>query len=313
MKSAGLGSFIGMVAIAAVALLFTLPRPATWEQSGTLLILCGLASLASIRPVRIRGLHTQFTAAHPLVLCALAVLGGVAAVLVAVAGVVSAFVGLGQRLRPSRAIFNLGEVVVSTCLAYWTFTFLGGAPGVALGGLLWPLTGATIVFFIANSALVSSVVALDERGSPFPRWSAAFGWTLGSYFIGLPLAVFFLVVLEQLGPLGLALGIPPIWLVLGFYAAHRERLEEKQRRITEVERLNTELESRVAELREALAHVKQLQGLLPICMHCKSVRDDKDTWHLIESYLTEHTEARFTHGLCDACRARHYPDVLAGS
>jgi hypothetical protein len=56
--------------------------------------------------------------------------------------------------------------------------------------------------------------------------------------------------------------------------------------------------------------VKRLQGLLPICMHCKKIRDDKDIWHRLESYIQEHTQAMFTHSLCEECKEIHYPDVV---
>jgi CheY-like chemotaxis protein len=72
--------------------------------------------------------------------------------------------------------------------------------------------------------------------------------------------------------------------------------------------LEAALEGKVRELKEALSHVKQLQGLLPICMHCKKIRDDRDTWHRVESYIEEHSDAMFTHSLCEDCLAEHYPE-----
>jgi len=65
--------------------------------------------------------------------------------------------------------------------------------------------------------------------------------------------------------------------------------------------LQLELRSRVVELEAALAQVKQLQGLLPICSDCKRIRDDEDHWHTVEKYLAARTEATFTHGICPTC------------
>ena len=65
----------------------------------------------------------------------------------------------------------------------------------------------------------------------------------------------------------------------------------------------------IKELKQALANVKQLSGLLPICSHCKKIRDDKGYWEQIESYLSEHTEAIFSHGICQECAVKHYPDL----
>ena len=72
--------------------------------------------------------------------------------------------------------------------------------------------------------------------------------------------------------------------------------------------LESQLAGKVSELQEALTHVQQLQGLLPICMHCKKIRDDADTWHRLESYIENHSAAAFTHSLCEDCLEEHYPD-----
>jgi DNA-binding response OmpR family regulator len=69
----------------------------------------------------------------------------------------------------------------------------------------------------------------------------------------------------------------------------------------EVARLQAELAERVRELEEALAQVKQLQGLLPICSYCKSIRDDHDYWRRVESYVADRSGARFSHGICPGC------------
>ena len=73
--------------------------------------------------------------------------------------------------------------------------------------------------------------------------------------------------------------------------------------------LQTALSAKVDELQIALSHVKQLQGLIPICMHCKKIRDDGATWHRLETYIQEHSEAVFTHSLCETCLQEHYPTM----
>ena len=85
---------------------------------------------------------------------------------------------------------------------------------------------------------------------------------------------------------------------------------ELRARISAGERLlnlQTALSSKVNELQEALSHVKQLQGLIPICMHCKKIRDDGSTWHRLETYIQKYSEAVFTHSLCESCLQEHYP------
>lgn len=73
-------------------------------------------------------------------------------------------------------------------------------------------------------------------------------------------------------------------------------------RIREALQVNEKL---VGELREALQNVKTLSGLLPICMYCKKVRDDKGYWEQIEGYLSTHTDALFSHGMCPSCFQQH--------
>lgn len=64
------------------------------------------------------------------------------------------------------------------------------------------------------------------------------------------------------------------------------------------------------ELQAALAKVKMLSGLLPICASCKKIRDDKGYWQQVEVYIQDHSEAEFTHGFCPDCLAKLYPDYF---
>lgn len=63
------------------------------------------------------------------------------------------------------------------------------------------------------------------------------------------------------------------------------------------------------KLQEALANIKTLRGLLPICSQCKKIRDDRGYWNHLEQYISEHAEVQFTHGLCPACIKKLYPEL----
>jgi sigma-B regulation protein RsbU (phosphoserine phosphatase) len=76
--------------------------------------------------------------------------------------------------------------------------------------------------------------------------------------------------------------------------------------------LQRRLADRVAELETALANVRQLQGLLPICAYCKRIRDDKNYWNQVETYLGEHADVQFSHGICPSCLDRVMNDEVAG-
>jgi PAS domain-containing protein len=80
--------------------------------------------------------------------------------------------------------------------------------------------------------------------------------------------------------------------------------------ITERKRAEEEREQVLKELQEALAKVKQLQGLLPICAQCHKIRDDTGYWNRIESYIQDHAEVQFSHGLCPECIRELYGDYM---
>jgi hypothetical protein len=69
------------------------------------------------------------------------------------------------------------------------------------------------------------------------------------------------------------------------------------------------LQLRQSELREAVAEVKTLRGLIPICSSCKMIRDDQGTWNRIDSYIAKHSEAEFTHSYCNDCIRKLYPEL----
>ena len=76
----------------------------------------------------------------------------------------------------------------------------------------------------------------------------------------------------------------------------------------ERQQMETEREELLLELKEALSQVKLLSGFLPICSSCKKIRNDKGYWQQIESYISEHSNAEFSHGLCEKCAKRLYPE-----
>ncbi len=84
---------------------------------------------------------------------------------------------------------------------------------------------------------------------------------------------------------------------------------QNSRNLEKREMAEQQKETLIEELTAALASVKQLSGLVPICSHCKKIRDDKGYWNQIEAYIQEHSEAKFSHGICQECAKKHYPDL----
>ena len=78
--------------------------------------------------------------------------------------------------------------------------------------------------------------------------------------------------------------------------------------------LEQDKQNLIDELQTALSEVKKLSGFLPICSSCKKIRDDKGYWSEVERYISHHSEAEFSHGICPDCMRKLYPqyadDVL---
>ena len=95
------------------------------------------------------------------------------------------------------------------------------------------------------------------------------------------------------------------WLLWNARAdLEHELIYSVARDITRRKQAENERERLVTELQHALAQVKELQEILPICMYCKNIRNDKDYWQSVETYISHHTRSRFSHGICPGCYDR---------
>ncbi len=78
--------------------------------------------------------------------------------------------------------------------------------------------------------------------------------------------------------------------------------------ITERKQAEKDRNKLIVDLRKSLSEVKILRGFLPICSHCKKIRDDKGYWNQIEAYIQKHSDTEFSHGICPECAKIYYPD-----
>lgn len=106
--------------------------------------------------------------------------------------------------------------------------------------------------------------------------------------------------------LALQLIIGTVWLLISLLSSLVIRLYNRRGRLL------AERTRLVDELQDALAQVKTLRGFLPICARCKRIRDDQGYWNQIEAYISEHSEAEFTHGICPDCTRELYPELHSG-
>ena len=115
----------------------------------------------------------------------------------------------------------------------------------------------------------------------------------------------------QNGRNGMEIENRPVLAILKEVTKVRLELSLAQREIErrkEVERENATL---ISSLKGALQEVKTLRGILPTCSYCKNIRDEDGTWTQVEAYIQRHSEAQFSHGVCDDCLKKHHPDVGA--
>ncbi len=225
----------------------------------TLSLVAALAALAGLRPVSFPRFKTELSATHPFVLLAVAVLGPFDAMIVALVGLTGILVRPGRRLNPMRTAFNVGAVTLASAAASFAFVLTGGRIGASLWVSFGPLAAATAAYFFVNTGLVTVAISFQQRTPVMQVWRETFQWTAVSYFTGLTLAAVMIVALQAWGLWALALAIPPCWLLLAFYRAHREAIHEHERRVDEVCELNAALEQKVVERTHELATA--LQGL----------------------------------------------------
>ena len=102
----------------------------------------------------------------------------------------------------------------------------------------------------------------------------------------------------------------PVLAILKQVAEIEIELSQAQEEIEMRRQAEAERDKVIEELRKAISEVKTLRGFLPICCICKNIRDDQGYWNQIESYIRDHSEAEFTHGLCPECAKKHYPGFV---
>jgi len=135
------------------------------------------------------------------------------------------------------------------------------------------------------------------------------GFKLGDIRGGISVAVPMqpLWTISQKHALALWLGHSILWLIglagIGVVARNLGQ------RVSERKQAEEDREKLIHELQGALAQVNILSGLLPICAHCKKIRDDGGYWNQIEEYIKDHSEADFSHGICPECMKKHFPGI----
>ena len=210
-------------------------------------LLVSLAVMTGTGVVRVPGTKISVQVSDSFVFTALAAYGPMPACFVAAAAGFAAIFGKEPHRKPLRIAFNIANLVTSASAGSAVYLLSGGQAGSPVLDQLGPLFAATAVYLAVNTFLVTVAIRLDSGRGIDRSWRESMLWTAMSTFAGLTLAVFLTWALSAMGTKGLALGVPPAWLLALFYRTHKERQVAAQERVEAIEEVNEGLESRVAD------------------------------------------------------------------
>jgi hypothetical protein len=134
----------------------------------------------------------------------------------------------------------------------------------------------------------------------------------GTFVSRLAISVFafpflYLYLIWQNRKVGMEIEHRPVLAILKEVAEVRMELSLAQQEIERRKQLEKEKEGLIDSLQKAIQEVKTLRGILPTCSYCKDIRDENGEWHQLESYIQKHSEAQFSHGICEPCAKKHFP------
>jgi len=108
---------------------------------------------------------------------------------------------------------------------------------------------------------------------------------------------------------GMELENRPVLAILKEVTEVRMELSLAQQEIERRKKVEREKEELIGSLQLALQEVKTLRGILPTCSYCKDIRDEAGDWHPLDVYVQRHSDAKFSHGICEACARKHFPEL----
>lgn len=213
--------------------------------------------------------------------------------------------------RPQIPALNLRTNASGMFSTFCAFTFLG----IAWQFLHNRLGRRLLVFQVFITLL--GVLWLDQilfyvlafAGVAW-EWDMFFGAAmtrLVTAVLGAPLLSLYMA--SQMGRSGLPQDKRPVFAILRELRSVSTELTLARQEITKRKKVEAEQRRLIQQLEEAAKQINQLRGLLPICSFCKKIRDDQGYWNQIEQYISEYSEATFSHGICPECLEEQYPDI----
>jgi hypothetical protein len=219
---------------------------------------------------------------------------------------ISGYAPLGYVPMPSLRInaASVTATLIDLVFLAISWEFLGRG---RLGLHLWGRTFVTLLGVMWLDVFLFATGAF----APGPAYLSIMKGTLISRLIISVFACpFLLIYLHWQGiQRGLTIENRPILSILKRVAEIERALALAQQEIERRKILEKEKETLITDLQRALSEIKTLRGFLPICGHCKKIRNDEGYWFQLEQYIQDHSDAKFSHGICPECIRTHYPGL----
>lgn len=180
----------------------------------------------------------------------------------------------------------------------------------ALKMKLWLRTFLSLLGVMWLDVILFSTMAFAGE----PKYLSIMSGTLISRFIIVVFALPFLYsyLHWQSSRQGEAIHNRPVLAILKQFAEVKNQLSQAQEEIERRKKAEYDRDIVIEKLQTALSEIKTLRGLLPICSYCNQIRDEKGDWNRLEAYIQDHSDAKFSHGICPDCASKHYPDLDIG-
>jgi hypothetical protein len=216
------------------------------------------------------------------------------------------------RLRTTLYPFNISNLATSIFVAgktYYAVSSYVVSHEISLGAsqsliaFALPLIALAVAHYSLHMLILALMAFFKHGVKPLNMISERFPWEPMAYLANATLAGLLNYAFNTYTTatiiIILLLTLPIPVLIFYTFKIYRDKLEQAQIKEEELKR----------RVEEAVAQLKILKGLLPICANCKSIRNDKGYYQSIEEYLTTHSEAQLSHGICDKCLKRLYPEL----
>src|SRR5712671_5164409 len=235
--------FVGAV-LAAGALILGIFAPHTIANPLLFATLLGCSSLASALKVRLplATSGSTMSVSYAVDFAALLLLGANETMIVAaVSAWAQCTIRTTHRTAPFRTLFSMASLVLTVKAAGWAYTLLGGVAatsGFSLLAIPKPLVGAATTYFVFNTLLIATAIALSTKQSIVRVWNENFLWSAPSYFVGAGAAAIGASVIDQGGYWWASLVAAPLYLTYRTYKVYMGRIQDQQRHVAQVSDLH---------------------------------------------------------------------------